>query len=331
MEMLKGNSLNPLLISALNWKRDLIFFDGPLLSEFSSNSGETYLKYWCDCDETFNRWMFFKIKEQDRLRLVLGEKSIYEIITNQPDGFVFFADENNNDSTYRMVVLDDIPNSYIPEEDSFLDIDDYQEDSNVTSLIFENEWEFKALQDVYRKFTQVYDFLFVANKINGNLGAAMPWQGGFSTFHFYNKIKELIPTSERSTLNAIHYESPGYMKISSENEVANLALKAIQDYAQNKKSIDSNYLELSNRIKELDLNKMSPKSAISEFAEDSLCLTFYSQLKAGLIGIEAQWLNSFVGSDFERCKMLMGHFRRLRSFHGHLVGQSVRVVTNIIK
>jgi hypothetical protein len=331
MEILDGNKLNSHPISGLSWKRDLIYFEGPLLSEFSSSTGETYLKYWCDCDEEFNRWMFFKIKEQDRLRLVLGEKSIHEVIKNQPDGFVFFADENDHNSIFKMIIATDIPHSYMPEEDSFLDIEDYEEEANIISLIFENEWEFKALQDVYRKFTQVYDFLFVSNKVNKNLGSAMPWQGGFSTYHFYNKIKEFIPKLEQSNLNAIHYASPGYMKISSQSEIANLALEAIQDYSENKKAIDSNYLELGNRIKELELNQMSPGSAILEFAADAICLQFYSQLKDDLLGIDPIWLNSFVASDFERCKMLMGHFRRLKSFHGHLGDEAVRVVTNIIK
>lgn len=331
MEILKGNILDSLPISTLIWKRDLIYFEGPLLSEFSSITGEVYLKYWCDCNDEFNRWMFFKIKEQDRLRLVLGEKSIYEVITHQPDSFVFFSDENSNDSLYKMVMATEIPESYIPEKDSFLDIEDYQEDSNLISLVFENEWEFKALQDVYRKFTQVYDFLFVSNKANGNLGATMPWQGGFSTYHFYNKIKEFIPKKQQIKLNAIHYASPGYMKISSENEIANLALIAIQDYSQNKSTIDTNYLELGNRIRELELNRLTPDFAISAFSADSLCLQYYSQLKDDLVGVDQAWLNSFVRTDFERCKMLMGHFRRVRSFHGHLSDEAIRVVTNIIK
>jgi len=331
MEKLKGSILANLPVSTLNWKRDLIYFDGPLLSEFISSAGEIYLKYWCDCDDDSNRWMLFKIKEQDRLRLVLGEKSVYEVIKSQPDDFVFFADENIKTITYTMVISTDIPNSYIPEEDSYLDIEDYKEDSDAISLVFENEWEFKALQDVYRKFTQVYDLLFVANKTNGSLGATLPWQGGFSTVHFYNKIKEFIPKPKQSNLNAIHYASPGYMKISSESEMANLTLKAIQDYATNKNTIDSNCLELRKRIKELELNKIPPKEAVSTFAVDSLCIQFFSQLKNDLIGITPQWLNSFVSSDFERCKILMAHFRRLRSFHAHLSNKSVRVVTKVIK
>ena len=300
MKTLEGSTFNTLPINNLIWKRDLLYFDGPLLSEFRSSKGEIYLKYWCDCDEEFNRWMLFKIKEKDRLRLVLGEKSIYEVINNQPDSFVFFIDENINNAILKMVISSNIPNSYIPEEDSFLDIEDYREDSNITSLVFENEWEIKPLQDVYRKFTQVYDFLFVSNKVNRNLGVTMPWQGDFSTYHFYNKIKEFIPREMQSHLNAIHYASPGYMKISSENDIANLALEAIQDYAQNKQTINSNYLELSNRIKELELNKITPDSAIQKFSSDSLCIRFYSQLKKDLIEVDSSWLNSFVSTDFER-------------------------------
>jgi hypothetical protein len=150
-------------------------------------------------------------------------------------------------------------------------------------------------------------------------------------YHFYNRIKESIPNVKQSNLDSIHYASPGYMKISSEKSITNIALKAIQDYSQNKEKVNSNYRELSDRIQELDLNKMSPANAISAFSADSLCLTFYVQLKDDLIYIDPQWLKSIVVSDFEICKMLMGHFRRLRTFHSYLSDKSVRVVTNIIK
>lgn len=330
MEPLQGNILDNLPLGHLNYKRDLIYFDGPLLSEFVSDKGEVYLKYWCDCDENVNRWMVFKIKEQDRLRLVLGVKSLYQAILEQPDHFVFFSDEDERKEKYQMVMSKNIPQSYLPDEDSFLDIEDYREDENITSLIFENQWELDALKDLFNKFSQIYDFIFVSNKVSKSLGATMPWQGGFSSVHFYNKLKELIPPNQKSQFTSIHYASPGYIKIKVDREVSDITLKAINNYALNKKHIDSIYSKLKNRIQSLNLNQVEPEQAISGYRNDGQCLELYGKLCNGLGGFDKHWLDRFVETDFAKCKMVMAHFRRLEVFKAHLDHNSVRVVSHLI-
>lgn len=333
MNEILGTKILELPLEDLKWQRDLIYFEGPLLSEYLSSRNETYLKYWCDCDSNYNRWMYFKIKEQDRLRLVLGEKSLYDAIVNQPDSFVFIADEGEiqEQRRYSMAKISELPDSYLPcEEDSCLDIADYKGELKITSLIFEDSWEFEDLKDLYKKFTQVYDFIYISNRYVANFGQTMPWQGGFNYTYFYKKIKEFILPKDYSKLNSIHYASPGYIKIESEPEISRLALIAINHYAKNKQDNDRVYLELQNRIKELQLNQIEPTSAVSYFEEDSECIALYKQLAAALQGVEIDWLNKFVESDFERCKILMGHFRRIRTFNNYLKDGNVRVVDSIM-
>lgn len=330
MDVLQGNLLSTSPLGVLEWKRDLINFDGPLLAEYISDKDEIYLKYWCDCDENHNRWMLFKIKEQQRLRLVLGEISLQQVILQQPDCFVFFCDENDIEEKYQMVMSENIPQSYLPAEDSFLDIEDYQEDENITSLIFENQWELETLKDLFRKFSQIYDFLFVANQITRPLGVSMPWQGGFSSVHFYNKIKALIPQAQRSGFNAIHYASPGYIKISVDRKISNITLSAINHYALNKSHIDTTYSTLKGRIATLELNHIEANQATVEFQRDDQCLRLYSTLCTDLGGFNKQWLDAFVETHFEKCKMVMAHYRRVKMFNNHLDDQSVRVVSALI-
>lgn len=211
------------------WKRDLIYFEGPLLSEFISINGEKYLKYWCDCNNEYNRWMLFRIKEEDRLRLVLGEMPLIDCIQEKTNPFVFFIDEGVNDSKYQLVDLCDVPQEYLPEKDAYLNIEEYCEDENISSLVFENNWKFDDLKEVYRKITQIYDFIFVAKKQLGTSGG-MPWQDGFSVMHFYNKLKNMIPQQSNSSLDAIHYASPGYMKMRMDTDIANTTYEAIDKY-----------------------------------------------------------------------------------------------------
>ena len=46
--------------------------------------------------------------------------------------------------------------------------------------------------------------------------------------------------------------------------------------------------------------------------------------------IDEKWLNKFADSDFERCKILMAHTRRLKSFYNFIEDGRIRVVTSII-
>ena len=128
---LNGSNLQKFPLQNLSWERDLIYFEGPLLSEFTVKNGEKYLKYWCDCNDEYNRWMLFRIKEEDRLRLVLGELSLIDCIKDKAGNFVFFVDENEHKSFYQLVDLSDVPQEYFPELDSYLNIEDYVEDKNI--------------------------------------------------------------------------------------------------------------------------------------------------------------------------------------------------------
>jgi hypothetical protein len=326
---LNGSYLQKLPLQNLLWKRDLIYFEGPLLSEFSAKNGEKYLKYWCDCNEDYNRWMLFRIKEEDRLRLVLGEIPLISCIQEKTSNFVFFIDEGENDSKYQLVDLLDIPQEYLPEDDACLNIEEYSEDKNIASLVFENNWKFDDLKEVYRKITQIYDFMFVAKKQLGTSGG-MPWQDGFSAMHFYNKLKNIIPQQSNSSLDAIHYASPGYMKMRMDSDIANTTYEAIEKYKQEKSIIDQTYTELSNRIKELDLNSFTTSKAISEFSLDNDCQKSYKLLRTKLYCIDDKWLNKFADSDFERCKILMAHTRRLKNFYSFIEDGRIRVVTSVI-
>ena len=57
-----GMHLESFPIADLRRSRDLIYFDGPLLSVYEHTNGEKYLYFWCDADEKVNRWMILRIE-----------------------------------------------------------------------------------------------------------------------------------------------------------------------------------------------------------------------------------------------------------------------------
>ncbi|HCH6294110.1 TPA: hypothetical protein NK329_000701 [Vibrio parahaemolyticus] len=331
MEEIKAQEVKIHPLDGLRWKRDLLYFEGPLLSEYIGERKETYLKYWCDCDNTYNRWMFIKIKEEDRLRLVSGMKSINEVINGQQDNYVFLTDEARNEETRTyMCMIDDLPASYIPpHRTSYLDIEDYEEDENVTSILFDDNWSFDELKTIYQKFTQVYDLVYIINSGITTFNRKLPWFGGSNYSYFYRVIKESI--RHQSNLKAIYYASPGYIKIGADSDISDKSLEVINSYINKKDIVEKLYLELYNRIKQLELNQKSERDAVDGFYNDSECMDYLAKLVENIEGLEYQWLQDFLSTDFERAKLVMAHVRRIRDFANFILERNVTVVNPIIE
>ena len=60
-----GVTLTAFPVQGLRKVRDLEFFEGPLLAEFRSVGGDTYLYSWCGVGDEENRWMVFRTSRMD--------------------------------------------------------------------------------------------------------------------------------------------------------------------------------------------------------------------------------------------------------------------------
>lgn len=114
---------------------DLIYFDGPFLSHYVSKSGDNYLSYWVDCDESNQRWLVFRVGINSLQNYVNKKKSLYELINGVDDGFVYAVDisEDGTQSVPLMTFLADIPDEYLPTADSYFDFS-YEKESDVAAL-----------------------------------------------------------------------------------------------------------------------------------------------------------------------------------------------------
>lgn len=114
---------------------DLIYFDGPFLSHYVSKFGDNYLSYWVDCDENNQRWLVFRVGINSLQNYVNKKKSLYELIKEVDDGFVYAIDisEDGSQSVPLMVFLADIPDEYLPTADSYFDFS-YEKESDVAAL-----------------------------------------------------------------------------------------------------------------------------------------------------------------------------------------------------
>ena len=125
MEKLIGYKLNkfPLDLRSIV---DLEYFDGPLLSLFENEYGDSYLYSWCDVDNLYNRWLVFRVARPTLKLYIEGKVSLHELIVNPVDGFLYSLDIDNAlqvENTY-LLLPENLPAIYLPETDSYYEISD---------------------------------------------------------------------------------------------------------------------------------------------------------------------------------------------------------------
>lgn len=109
----------PALPLVLRKVRDLIYYDGPLLSLFVDESGQSYLYNWCDCDAQCNRWLVFAVAPAALEAYEGGQKSLRSLIEEAPAWFVVDMDTNAAVQRVWQVQASNLPSSYWPDPDSF--------------------------------------------------------------------------------------------------------------------------------------------------------------------------------------------------------------------
>ena len=120
MNRIEGFAL-PFDITKMNRLVDLIYENGPLLSLYQS-ADDYYLFCWADCDGDNNRWMIFRVGFESLRSYIYGKQTLLDLLTNNPDGFVRFADycgKGSFPTTTQSLPTKDIPKDYLPEEDSY--------------------------------------------------------------------------------------------------------------------------------------------------------------------------------------------------------------------
>ncbi|MEO1529009.1 MAG: hypothetical protein AAFX06_26610 [Planctomycetota bacterium] len=299
--------------------RHLVWFDGPLLSEFRIKGKPPYLSYWCDTDGVQNRWMFVSVNETDILRLennLVGLDHIIPFGTTQP--FVYFQDVNDDGDTIRSFLceVNDVPDSYKPRAGANIDFVKPDQDANSYTLLIQDEWTHRELSSLSRNIVATYSTVYtLGNSLNSSI-QNYPVGTGFAGGRFYDEMIKSVPIEDKGRLAAIQYSSPGFVRYAIRTELLGKIIDVVRKVRSVK--IAGPYAALDRYYKDNELNGKDPAvtadheakihehakqllNALDLFGEDDLFRASASKFAAGKILIsfvrKLRWLNARVTED----------------------------------
>ena len=232
---LNGIALNiSTLLGEMRKTADYIYFDGPLLSHYRGPGGVSYLRYWCDVDGDQNRWMLFKVSEQDRLSYLDRQVALHGLILSEQNPFVYMIETAKDGEVVSttLVPAENIPSDYLPSTDSIYEFEPRNvsvEGAKAYTILIGERWSLRDLGEFRRLYERSYSFVYALSEMfpvgirMASLQRAfssLPWKGAFSPMHFFNQMISLVPRNASPEVLSISYASPGWIELSLSIDVA---------------------------------------------------------------------------------------------------------------
>jgi hypothetical protein len=223
----------PSLPGELAWKKDLEFFEGPLLAEFRNAKQEPYLCLWCDTDRQLHRWLLFRTSESELIGYLAGKVSLRRLVENPRDGFLYVNDVNGEGRTQalRLLELAEVPTEYLPGAAS--------QNTQDVLITGRGELGYESLSQFPRKYLQAYAFVSLFGK-NGNprqFSTSQKLTKGWVFHTLFEKMRR-VPEA-RADLDAIAFASPGYMRFKVNGETADDLRSMLRAYNEHRPNIRS--------------------------------------------------------------------------------------------
>lgn len=234
--------LKKLPIPQLQHVGDLIYFDGPLLSEFKTNAGDLFLMYWCDCDAKCNRWMYIRANGSQLALLKARRIPTSDVIPKGAmDGLVYVVDIDSDGDLVECfgLLAEDVPSEYCPEAGATLPEYLQADSDKFFTVPIQGDWDYSELSKFPRELFFAYAFL-LSTKSPGDV-AYPEWvwhhRGGFAPSYLGDWCISKLQMSERPDLSALQYASPGYMRFEMNGLGVQEVLNVLKELKTNSKIV----------------------------------------------------------------------------------------------
>jgi hypothetical protein len=232
----------------LEYVRDIEDFDGPLLSEFRSTEGDTFLHSWCDCNNERHRWLVVRTPRQKVAHYLVGGSTLRDVITGCPDGFVYIVDFDDVPvpcEVWFMHVLA-LPDNYLPGPRSYYRHSTASEEG-YQDVYIGQKWDYGEVATYPKKYLQAYAFhsAFGRGGDPKSLTVDYSLTQGWIFHTMFAKVQTAAHASKRASLDAVAFSSPGYLRFKVDSELAAGLRSAVSLYIAQRHDVTRTITELS--------------------------------------------------------------------------------------
>jgi hypothetical protein len=300
----------------LTFVRDLEEFDGPLLSEFKSAEGETFLYHWCDCNAQSNRWLVVRTPRQDLYAYLVGQVTLRKLIRDCRDRFLYVLDIGGDAETLAawFAQADRIPEVYLPTPQSKRRVEDTVE-SGFQDVYVGEKWDYEQVTAYPRRYLQTYSFhtAFGAGGDPKTLTVNYHLTKGFVFHTLFEKMRTNAPTQLRASLEAVSFASPGYLRFTVAPAVATGVRDAVSRYLQHAATIHSDV--------ETIRDWSNARIKLSEATIEQIILRITE-----LVGVDGKAVIRHVDQLGHAAKLVAAYFGRLAFLATNETGRSAMLV-----
>jgi hypothetical protein len=238
MAPITGQALEKLPLGDLIWSRDIIYFDGPLLSEFKTSRGDIFWFLWCDASDDYNRWLLFRVSPLEIANYAAKKVSLLELVKASRDGFVYIADYDSEliQRNVCRCVIEHVPTSYLPADQSYFDESLSPIDgARRRDIIIERQWDFSDLIEFPKAYRDAYTVVHTytlgrrsvrTQSMDYNIRGGRGWV----TRHALNRLATGIPISERPSLDSVQFASPGVITVEVDPDAADSIAQVVDTF-----------------------------------------------------------------------------------------------------
>lgn len=328
MRALPGVQLKRLPVSGLTRVRDLAHFAGPLITEYAHPLGDRYLFYWCDCDESADRWMVLRVSESNILRLEHKIFTLDQVIPDAgQDDFVYFVDEDKAldlaACPASLTLKASIPDDYRPAKGAFLRARKSKTDKGIYPILLDGQWSMHDLGEFPKKLYDSYALIYCLKAMDQNPEndkpaekqkfRSLPWCGGYSSVHFFKRAMDRVPVKQRPQVAAVHYESPGFMKFRMDEQIAEEVRRCVSNVNDNAKFFHDTSAKLEAYLKTHELNDPKKENTEDWEKHDPFLLEMTKALISGFSPLDTDSFISAMPRPFEAAKVALMFYRRVNT------------------
>ena len=339
MPTIKGTPLESRELSAFHWNRDLVAFDGPLLSLYKDDEGGDHLVSWVDCSKTHHRWILAAVSRSQLLKFVRATVTLKEIITSKESVVVFETTKKAQKRNGVRVAVGDLPTSYLPAQDSYLAdeictraaLELRVETPKDYRLGLDGDLYFDDFALIPKLYMQLYAFHYAlahmgTKIVKETLDRLMrPWNGGINVVNMLSGIQAIMPSIHRAKVASIAYASPGHIKL---NLLSNLA----EEISQTAKRIESPadfrtteilYRDIYSYFRDQELGGFDNEDAMDRELSPSQSRRIKALLGKFLASLGWQdQANAFSRLDVDslsQLRVVLAYYRRVRKLRNYVV------------